>query len=353
MVHLLFFSVEGIRGAIPLDDSMYLVRMVALSQVEDTSQGIIGTLCIHGISMPVYSLRQLFGFHNRPPRLNDNLIITHIGPSRVALWVDETFVVQDVDDISDDLSESSCNHFIIPGIRVLSDGRVLIHDLTLFLESRSRTVVTPVSSLIKGQPDVMMTDLNLDNRIVDHHAPDVIRGILVERAEELAKSEGKRSDTSSIEILKFRLMYREYAVEMKYVREVVLSREITPVPGTPEHLIGICPIRGEIIPLVDLRVLLSIPERGLTDFNQVIVLTNGEITFGILADQITGIRTIPAHQILPADTGISPGKPGYIFGVDTCDMIIINASAILTDPTIIVDSSRETDPGSPSVIEQV
>ena len=101
---------------------------------------------------------------------------------------------------------------------------------------------------------------------------------LSERATDLARPEGGPPDTSSIEVIKFKLVYLDYAVEMRFVREVVLTREITPVPTSPDHIIGVCPVRGEIIPLVDLRVLFSIPERGLTDLNQVIVLTNGHIT---------------------------------------------------------------------------
>ena len=92
---------------------------------------------------------------------------------------------------------------------------------------------------------------------------------------------------------------------MKYVREVVLTGGITPVPGTPDYISGICAIRGEIISLVDLRALFSISGKGLTDLNRVIVLTDGTMTFGILADYITGIATIPAS--LPA--GSSTGSP--------------------------------------------
>jgi chemotaxis signal transduction protein len=343
MVHLLFFSVDGVRGAIPLNESMYLVRMVMITPVEDPSHGIVGMMSVQGSSLPVYSLRRLLGFHDRPPRLNDNLIISSVGSSQVALWVDETFVVQESDDILSNSPGLSSDELVIPGVRILPDGLVLISDLTLFLQSWTYSVVPQLKSLLKSNPDVQLTDPDLETEETYPDDPLVVNRVLTERAEELARPGEKKSDTSTIEILKFRLLYHEYAVEMQYVREVVLSREITPVPGTPEHLIGICPIRGEIIPLIDLRVLLSLQEKGLTDYNQVIVLTNGIITFGILADQITGIRTIPTNQITSVNHTNIPGKADYFLGIDNRDTMVLNASVILADPTIIIDSSGESD----------
>ena len=100
------------------------------------------------------------------------------------------------------------------------------------------------------------------------------------------------------EVSRFNRMYQEFAVDMKYIREVIQTSEITPVPGTPDFIAGICSVRGEIISLVDLRTLLSIPEKGLTDLNRVIVLTDGNLTFGLLADQITGIGTLKTGDIV-------------------------------------------------------
>lgn len=342
MVHILHFSIEGIRGALPLDDTMYLVRMAQPDPGSNDSFGVVGTLNLHGIRVPVYSLRKLFGFPDRFPRLTDNLIITKAGLSEVALWVEETFVVQDNGEMLNNTAHPTVQS-IIPGITILSDGLVLIHDLLLFFESCKTGDQTSISSLVKKTSNFGVGTVDQGSFFGESRDPELARQILVERALELAKPEDAPSETLSIEILKFRLVYQEYAVEMRFVREVVLTREITPVPGTPDHVIGVCPVRGEIIPLVDLRVLLSIPEKGLTDLNQVIVLSDGIITFGILADQITGIRTIPVDKIQTTDSFLSSGKPGFFLGVDLTGLIVINAAAILSDPKMVVDHSGESE----------
>lgn len=340
MVHLLNFSVHGIQGAVPLDDSIYLLRMVLLSPVQEGNGFISGMLNIHGDLIPVYSLRRMFGLPEIPPRLTDNLIVFHQRIARYALWVDETYVVREVEYSPEYSDISTLIRSDVPGIHVLTDGVLIIYDFPQFLEFC--TSVDPLSPLIQILQNDQYYGDDLDVPDQDQPRQELVQQILAQRAEELIQAEGK-TEPCLINILRFRLMYREYAIEMQYVREVVLSREITPVPGTPDHVIGICQVRGEIIPLVDLRVLLSVTERGLTDFNQVIVLTDGNITFGILADQITGIRTIPAYHIKAGGTGDSLGKHEYILGVDTQDLLVVNAAAILGDSSIIVDHSGEAD----------
>lgn len=341
MVHLLFFSVHGIRGAVPLDDSMYLLRMVKLSPVQAENGFISGMLNIHGDLIPVYSLRRMFGLPDLSPRLTDNLIVFHQRIARYALWVDETYVVREVEYSPEYSDISTLIRSDVPGLHVLTDGVLIIYDFPQFLDYCTSSA-DPLTPLMLVQQNYQDSGDDLDVPDQDQPRHEQVQQILAQRAEELIQAEGK-TEPCLINILRFRLMYREYAIEMQYVREVVLSREITPVPGTPDHVIGICQVRGEIIPLVDLRVLLSVTERGLTDFNQVIVLTNGNITFGILADQITGIRTIPAYHIIAGKTGDSLGRPEYILGVDNQDVLVVNAAAILGDSTIIVDHSGEAD----------
>jgi len=166
-----------------------------------------------------------------------------------------------------------------------------------------------------------------------------VRKILEERARRIASPEEMEDETGFLELLRFQLSYQEYAIEMRYVREVVLTGEITPVPGAPPFISGICAARGQIISLVDLRVLFALPEKGLTDLNRVIVMTNGQITFGILADSITGIGTIPATSVNPPDPGLLPAAKRYLKGRAGSSLVVLDAAAILGDPALVVEDT--------------
>jgi purine-binding chemotaxis protein CheW len=166
-----------------------------------------------------------------------------------------------------------------------------------------------------------------------------VRKILAERAKKIAVPEADSIEAGIVEVLRFQLAYQEYALEMRYVREVILTGEITPVPGAPPFISGICAARGQIISLVDLRVLLSLPEKGLTDLNRVIVITDGHITFGVLADNITGIGTIPSYLILTPDSAMVLPWRQYLKGYVASSLIVLDAAAILADPALVVEDA--------------
>jgi len=69
MASLLYFSVEGIACAIPNTDTLFVVQMIALTQPALPESGVAGKADIEGTILPVYSLRQLLGFVDRPPPL--------------------------------------------------------------------------------------------------------------------------------------------------------------------------------------------------------------------------------------------------------------------------------------------
>jgi len=310
-----------------------MIRMVSISPYSDPQKGQTGVINLHGETLPVYSLRELFGFQKRSPLPSDNLIIVQKGLETVALWVDETFIVQEGDLRADDRFRSERLQTMIPGIRIIRSDLVIFFDLIEFLDYgiHSQTKLVDVIQIQDNESDAASDSFLRD---------DLTTGsLLQERADQLALPKEQTERPPVIEVIRFNLMYQEYAVEMKYIREVIQTSEITPVPGTPDFIAGICSVRGEIISLVNLRVLLSIPEKGLTDLNRVIVLTDGNLTFGLLADQITGIGMIKIDEIDRKYRMENSIWKNYICGTIE-SLHVLNAKSLLTDPRMIIDDTE-------------
>ncbi|KAF5083078.1 CheW-like domain protein [anaerobic digester metagenome] len=310
-----------------------MIRMVSISPYSDPQKGQTGVINLHGETLPVYSLRELFGFQKRSPLPSDNLIIVQKGLETVALWVDETFIVQEGDLRADDRFRSERLQTMIPGIRIIRSDLVIFFDLIEFLDYgiHSQTKLVDVIQIQDNESDAASDSFLRD---------DLTTGCLLqERADQLALPKEQTERPPVIEVIRFNLMYQEYAVEMKYIREVIQTSEITPVPGTPDFIAGICSVRGEIISLVNLRVLLSIPEKGLTDLNRVIVLTDGNLTFGLLADQITGIGMIKIDEIDRKYRMENSIWKNYICGTIE-SLHVLNAKSLLTDPRMIIDDTE-------------
>ncbi|HDQ44063.1 MAG TPA: chemotaxis protein CheW [bacterium] len=164
------------------------------------------------------------------------------------------------------------------------------------------------------------------------------RRILTERAKELALPViEKKTDDSHVEVLEFLLSYEKYAMESRYVNEVFSMADFTHLPCTPDFVVGIMNLRGTILSLIDIRSFCDLPVQGLSNLNRVIVVENGQMKVGILADVILGIRQIPSASIQPPLSTMKGIRSDYLKGVTKEPLVIIDIQKILSDPQLIVD----------------
>lgn len=333
MVTLLLFSVDNLKCGVPLAEIQSVIQMVQLTPRDGAPTLEVGTINHHGSILPVYSVRNLLGIPDRPPRLTDRLIILRSEAWTFAFWIDQTRGVEEYQlPAGGDAGE-------IPGIHITGGGLVVFHNIPAFLaQAPSSRLHETVCSILAAQGPVP-EDLTEGAEGIPEQTPEITASILAGRARKMLLPEHGSSLSELSEVLKFQLSYQTYAVEMKYVKEVILTGEITPVPGVPPFISGICAPRGQIISLVDLRVFFPVPEKGLTDLNRVIVMTNGKVTFGILADTISGVGSVALDQIRVPETTTSEGERQYLKGVADGNLKILDAEAILEDPKMIINDT--------------
>src|SRR5690349_5748300 len=117
---------------------------------------------------------------------------------------------------------------------------------------------------------------------------DEIKGVLRARARALAQQPIQESEEGALDVLEFLLTYETYVIELSWVSETCPLTDLTPLPGTPPFVAGIINLRGQIMSVIDIRRFFDLPIKGLTNLNKVIILHNGEMEFGILADEVIG-----------------------------------------------------------------
>lgn len=319
MIHLLAFTADGVVFALPLADIQQVIGMVEFQPTNGEKEA--GSVNLHGRIIPVYSLRRLFGLPDRPPTPGDVLIIARTGEGCAALSADAVKGVRAGTALPSPGEGSSI------GVLLTEDETVLIHDLPLFLAA-NESAPFPLPPGTAGADEILRD-------------PARDRAILAARARAFALPEEEPRETPFPEFLTFLLAGQEYAIGMQYIREVFIIREITPVPGVPDFIAGIVAVRGEIISIVDLRTFFSIQKHGLTDLNRVIVLSNGAVTFGILADYITDIGIRSTDRLSPVDPGMTPISRRYLMGVADGSVLVLDAEAILADPGMVIDEIRK------------
>jgi purine-binding chemotaxis protein CheW len=166
-----------------------------------------------------------------------------------------------------------------------------------------------------------------------------IRTRLKNRAIAMAQEPEQKRETSAItEIVEFTLAAESYGIESAFVREVYPLKDYTPLPGVPPYIFGIINVRGQILPVVDIKKFFNLPEKGLGELNKVIILRNDQMEFGILADIVNGTQAIAVEDILVAPPTITGIGEEYLKGVTKESLIILNAERLLSDKSIVVNN---------------
>jgi purine-binding chemotaxis protein CheW len=99
--------------------------------------------------------------------------------------------------------------------------------------------------------------------------------------------------------LAFVIEDEQYAVEVSSIKEIIGVVPITIVPQTENYIKGIINLRGDIIPVIDMRSRFMKPEIEYDDQTCIVVVLYQEYILGLIVDQILGVYTIEDEMIAP------------------------------------------------------
>jgi purine-binding chemotaxis protein CheW len=168
--------------------------------------------------------------------------------------------------------------------------------------------------------------------------------LLRARARALAQPvQAPHDDAQTIEVLEFALAQERYAVETRHVREVLPLRQLTPLPCTPSFVQGIVNVRGQMVPVLDLKEFLGLPQGGLTDLHRVLLVGDETRSFGILADIGVGVQRLPLASLQSSLPLLGGMGADYILAVTPDHLVVLDVPRILSDPRILVDESPHAE----------
>lgn len=173
-------------------------------------------------------------------------------------------------------------------------------------------------------------------------SPERARAIMEERARKLAQVPEARYAGETYEVLTFGLGAERYCIETRYTREVVRLVDYTPIPGTPDFVVGATHLRGEVVCIIDLRKFFGVAQRGLSDLSRVIVLGTETTELGIVADQVFEVSGLRAQEILHPPESTEVGHE-YLLGVTRDAAIVLDGAALLRDPKLTIEHGEIRD----------
>ncbi|HHY23825.1 MAG TPA: purine-binding chemotaxis protein CheW [Clostridiaceae bacterium] len=106
-------------------------------------------------------------------------------------------------------------------------------------------------------------------------------------------------DTQKGKFLTFLLGKEVYAIEIKFVIEIIGIQPITELPQLPEYVKGIINLRGKIIPVIDVRLKFKKKPMEYNDRTCIIVVEMRDIFVGLIVDNVSEVLTIADEDIAP------------------------------------------------------
>ncbi len=122
-------------------------------------------------------------------------------------------------------------------------------------------------------------------------------------------------DPGLAQLCTFRVGGEDYAIDIMRVREIIPPLPITPVPRAPAFVEGVIRLRGDVIPVLDVRRRLGLPVGPPTRKTKVLIVNVAGRRLGLVVDEVTEVVRIPRAEIRPAPALVEGRGPRFFLGV--------------------------------------
>ncbi len=95
-----------------------------------------------------------------------------------------------------------------------------------------------------------------------------------------------------------------YGVPTFNAQEIITPGQLTVVPGAPTHVLGLCTHRGELVPLVDLGVLLHVREPAQAEKQRAVLIRGGRGAVAVGVTDVVGVQVLEDEGMLLGDSGV-------------------------------------------------
>jgi len=132
-----------------------------------------------------------------------------------------------------------------------------------------------------------------------------LQNVVKQQAEQQGFSNQEKTEENIVQLVGFIVGTEEFAVPILSIQEIIKPIEWTRVPFTADYVLGVFNLRGNVLPLIDLRKKFNAVEAEFDDDVRFIVIKVGNELAGFVIDRLTEALRIEQNTILPApDTGM-------------------------------------------------
>jgi purine-binding chemotaxis protein CheW len=118
-----------------------------------------------------------------------------------------------------------------------------------------------------------------------------------------------------VQLCTFRVGGEDYALDVRRVQEIVQPLPITPVPRAPAFVDGVVRLRGEVIPVVDVRKRFGLPASPAGHRAKHLIVKLARQRLALVVDEVSEVLRIPRGDLRPAPELVGLDAPRFFLGV--------------------------------------
>lgn len=287
------FSLDGEEYAVELVRVQEIIRVGKMQVVPKSPDFLKGVMPLRERLLPILDLRAKFGRSN----LLGDPAAPSGAPGRVGRGEESRrVIVVFFGDVLAGLEVDSVSEVMrLPRKSIVPPPEIL--------GPEKRNKLRGIGNLQKGKRLLMLLDL--DNML----GPDERKLLdLVSEGRALAEMAGggtadpvatPRDTHREIQIVCFRLDEEEFGLDIMRVQEIIRLTEMTSVPRAPDFIEGIVNLRGNLLPVIDLRKIFGLPERERGSMHRIVVLHIEGKTTGVVVDSVSEVLIFSSKYLEP------------------------------------------------------
>ena len=115
--------------------------------------------------------------------------------------------------------------------------------------------------------------------------------------EEVKAISNNDNSSEAVQYIVVRIGNEQYGIDIQYIDNIVRNQKITRVPKAQPYFKGVINLRGEIIPVMSIRLRLGLEDDEFTDKTRIIIIKIDSSTIGVVVDQVKEVVTLVQDNI--------------------------------------------------------
>jgi purine-binding chemotaxis protein CheW len=281
-----------------------IIELPTVTKVPDAPPYVLGVICLRDQVLPLLDFIQLLQAEpSEKPVAGDMVILLSFGQAKLGIVVDG---IQEIIRIREE--------DILPPPQTLSEREA--KDLEgVVLRSDRMVSLLKVLDIITGEDQAKIAAMSTS--LMTQETDDA-----------------QAAAAHELPLVVFRLGNEAFSLRLHEVREIIMVGNITPIPRAPSFIEGVLNLRGEVMPVIDLRERFGLPRLATTSVSRIVITPIGGVSTGLIVDSVDEVKSVDLRRLEDPPKVSAVGANAFIEKVARVDegvIFLLNVQCLLTE----------------------